>query len=198
MGQRQPGGCARAWNQRVLHEDVSELGSRVEAGLCGAWSTHPFSKMAGHLRFRSQQEMDFAIRGRRQHRCGVQKSNDYARRLIRFWFVAQSLGDTALQDTITDELARWWIAPNFVVLLDQRTLAFVDKRTSRGSPLRRFFIDWATCIDSGRKTVEKQIKKGKFKKEELPRWLPHGEMLFGVPEVRGSSVDILKLNYHVS
>lgn len=106
----------------------------------------------------------------------MQKSSNYAYRLIRFWCHAEFLQDSTLQNTIMDELYRWWITKGCVVMIDSRALELVDKHTHRlegsspkGHPLRQLCSDWA--IFNGAKTIKKRLDLGKLRKEELPKWL---------------------------
>lgn len=125
-----------------------------------------------------------------------ESSSSYAHHFMRFWVIAEFLRDTGLQNTITDELVKWRIAPNFPVSIYPHTLAFVDKNTSLDCPLRQFCIDWAN--GSGKRTFTMRLISGKVKVAELPEWLTYGVLVFEKPNMlECQSVDTLKLKYHV-
>jgi hypothetical protein len=71
----------------------------------------------------------------------MERSSIHAHHLVRFWIHANFLGDITLENTILYELVKWWIAPNFAVLISERTLDLVDRNTVEHSPLRRLCID---------------------------------------------------------
>ena len=111
----------------------------------------------------------------------LEKTSEWAHRLIVFWVHAEFLGDVRLQNTISEELENWWFKEDLVVSIHRRSFAFVGKHASLGSPLRKLCIDWADLSDVFRSREESQIEI-----ERLPNWLSTRLLLMKIRRERGT------------
>jgi len=114
----------------------------------------------------------------------LEKTGDWAHRLIRLWIHADFLGDVHLQNTISEELEHWWFDKHLVVTIHERSFAFVGKQTSPNSPLRQLCIDWADLSYVFRSLERRQIEV-----ERLPRWLSSALLLMKLRRERGTLKD---------
>jgi hypothetical protein len=116
-----------------------------------------------------------------------EKTGDWAHRLIVLWVHAEFLGDVRLQNTISQELERWWFAKDLVVSIHRRSFVFVGKHTSRDSPLRKLCVDWADLSFVFRSWEKKPIEV-----ERLPKWLSNRLLLMKMRRERGTLRDDLR------
>jgi hypothetical protein len=116
-------------------------------------------------------------------RCEVLRdSSILASHLIRFWICADFLGDAECQDTISDELAKWFLDKHIPTAISASTIAFVDEKTRPGSPIRRFCIDWAdNKLVAGSKIA---CLRGWFD-PTAPKWLLLGALSFKLRREEG-------------
>jgi hypothetical protein len=114
----------------------------------------------------------------------LEKTSDWAHHLIVLWVHAEFLGDVRLQNTISEELERWWFDENLVVSIHGRSYAFVGKHTSPDSPLRKLCIDWAD-----RSLVFRSWERRPIEVEKLPKWLSTQLLLMKMRRERGTLKD---------
>jgi hypothetical protein len=114
----------------------------------------------------------------------LEKTSDWAHRLIVLWVHAGSLGDVQLQNTISEQLERWWFERHLVVSIPRRSFVFVGKHTSSGSPLRKLCIDWADLSSVFRSRVGSQVEVKNF-----PRWLTNELLRMKTSRERGTLED---------
>jgi hypothetical protein len=96
----------------------------------------------------------------------MEKTGDWAHRLIVLWVAADFLGDVELQNTIMQELEGWWFQHEHVFSIHRHSFVFVDRHTPPNSPLRKFCIDWADLSYVFRSRVGSQPEIEKF-----PKWM---------------------------
>ena len=96
----------------------------------------------------------------------MEKTGDWAHRLIVLWVAADFLGDVGLQNTIMQELEGWWFQQEHVFSIHKHSFVFVDRHTPPDSPLRKFCIDWADLSSVFRSRVGSQPEI-----EKIPRWM---------------------------
>lgn len=111
----------------------------------------------------------------------LEKTSDWAHRLIVFWVHADFLGDVRLQNKISEELERWWFGKDLVVSIHGRSFAFVGKHTSLDSPLRQLCADWAD-----RSYVFRSRERRPIEVEELPKWVSTQLLLMKMRRERGT------------
>jgi len=111
----------------------------------------------------------------------MEKTGDWAHRLIVLWVHAGFLGDVRLQNTISEELEKWWFKEDLVVSIHRRTFEFVDQHTPPTSPLRKLCIDWAELSHVFLNRVGSQPEV-----ERLPKWLLSELLLLRMFRERGT------------
>jgi hypothetical protein len=118
------------------------------------------------LNSRLQEETD---EGEREHLLDAipEHSSILADHLIRFWIHADHFEDAKCQNTISDELTNWFFNEYIPTSISPSTIAFVDKQTRPGCPLRQFCIDW---VDSDPVVGSKRSKR-ECLGEKAPKWL---------------------------
>jgi hypothetical protein len=114
----------------------------------------------------------------------LEKTGDWAHRLIVLWVHADFLGDVRLQNTISEELERWWFEEDLVVSIHGRSFAFVGKHTSPDSPLRKLCVDWTDLS-----YVFRSRERGQIEVENLPKWLSTELLLMRMRRERGTLRD---------
>jgi hypothetical protein len=88
----------------------------------------------------------------------IDQSKTLADTLIRLWFLGDVLDDIKLQNTISDELATWYLDKDVQSYISQATIAFVEEHAKfctvygrvnpmlgNRHPIREFCVDWAVC-----------------------------------------------------
>jgi hypothetical protein len=113
----------------------------------------------------------------------MEKTGDWAHRLMALWVHAEFLGDVGLQNTISEELEKWWFQTHHVVSIHRRTFEFVGRHTPPNSPLRKLCIDWAELSHVFRNRVGSQPEV-----ERWPKWLLSELLLLRMCRERGTLV----------
>jgi hypothetical protein len=114
----------------------------------------------------------------------MEKTGDWAHRLIVLWVAADFLGDVGLQNTIMEELEGWWFQEEHVFSIHKQSFVFVDRHTPPNSPLRKFCIDWADLSEVFRSRVGSQPEIERF-----PRWMLSKLLLMKERRERGTLGD---------
>jgi hypothetical protein len=96
-----------------------------------------------------------------------EQSRILADHLIRFWIHADLFEDAKCQNTISDELTKWFFNEHIPTSFSPSTIAFVDEQTRPGCPLRQFCIDW---IDNESGAGSKGSKR-ECLGVKAPKWL---------------------------